>query len=44
MVFAVIKQFVTKEGTNMDGATFMLYMVLQVVEYWNYVFHSFLQY
>ena len=28
MVFAVIKQFVTKEGTNMDGATFMLYMVL----------------
>ena len=28
MVFAVIKQFVAKEGTNMDGATFMLYMVL----------------
>ena len=28
MVFAVVKQFVAKEGTNMDGATFMLYMVL----------------
>ena len=28
MVFAIIKQFVAKEGTNMDGATFMLYMVL----------------
>lgn len=34
MVFAVIKQFVAKEGTNMDGATFMLYMVFAVVEYW----------
>ena len=44
MVFAVIKQFVTKEGTNMDGATFMLYMVLPLSSIWNYVFHSFLQY
>lgn len=28
MVFAIIKQFVVKRETNMDGATFMLYMVL----------------
>ncbi len=44
MVFAVIKQFVTKEGTNMDGATFMLYMVLPLSSIGIMFFHSFLQY
>ena len=27
-IVTLMKQFVAKEGTNMDGATFMLYMVL----------------